>query len=159
MTWEVHLGDDLYVAGLGVGNNLAKVVEGVEHATAVLGVVKELLTVAVVGKRTLTDGTHLGELGVLGDVYAPALVVGQVPVETVHLVQSHEVQHLLHLVLVEEVACNVEHVATVSQMGTVLDVQAGQAPGLCAALLFAGKVFAGKKLLQCLQGIEPAAEL
>ena len=159
MTGEVHLGDDLDVASLGIGNDLAQVLEGVEHATAVLGVVEELLSVAIVGKRALTDGTHLGELGIFGDVYAPALVVGQVPVEAVHLVQSHDVQYLLHLVLVEEMACNVEHVATMSQMRTVFDVQAGKGPGLGTALFLVGEVFARKELLQCLQGIEPTAKL
>ena len=159
MAGEVHLGDDFYVASLGISDNLAQVLESVEHATAVLGVVKEFLSVAIVGKRTLAYGTHFGEFGVLGDVYAPTLVVGQMPVETVHLVKGHDVQHLLHLVLVEEVAGNVEHVATMSQVWSVLYFQTGQGPCLGTALFFSGKEIAGHKLLQCLQAIEPTAEL
>ena len=156
---EVHFGDYLYVACLGVGNNLAQVLEGVEHATAVLGVIKEFLSVAIVGKRTLAYGTHFGEFGILGDVYAPTLVVGQMPVEAVHLVKGHDVQHLLHLFLVEEVAGNVEHVATMSQVRTVLYVQTGNGPCPGTALLIPGKKIAWHELLQRLQGIEPTAEL
>ena len=159
MTGEVHLGDDFYVASLGIGDNLAKVLESVEHATAVLCVVKEFLSVAIVGKRTLAYGTHFGEFGVLGDVYAPTLVVGQMPVETVHLIKGHDVQHLLHLFLVEEMAGNVEHVAAMPQVRTVLYFQARQGPYLSTALLFSGKEIAWHELLQRLQGIEPTTEL
>ena len=56
-------------------------------------------------------GAHravLDELGVLRDVEAPALVLGEMPVQHVHLVRRHLVHHPLHDFLAEEVAAVVE---------------------------------------------------
>ena len=82
------------------------------------------------------------------------------PVETVHLVECHNVEHLLHLVLVEEVTGNVHHETTVLILRIVLDAYQGEAPQSAAACAaqFYRKEFAREQLNQGLQGIELTTE-
>src|SRR5690606_31629651 len=62
-----------------------------------------------------------GELRVLPDLHAPALVVGQVPVQDVELVQGHRVDDLLDLVHAPEVARGVHHEAAPGKARRILD--------------------------------------
>ena len=156
MTGEVNLGDNLDVACLCIVNNLLEVVECVVHATAILGIVIEILSVGV-AERSLADSTDLGQLWIFGNLHAPALVIGQVPVETVHLVENHDVENLLYLLLVEEVACDVEHVATVSKQRLVVDLNGRDCP-FYIALQFACEEFAWEQLCESLQTVEVTAE-
>ena len=69
---------------------------------AAIGDAVESLVVACRG--LLAQASNLGEQRVFLYLYAPALVLGQVPVETVHLVHGKDVQHLLYCLNVPEVA-------------------------------------------------------
>ena len=73
MTRDFQLGDDFDMAGCGVGYNVFHFVLRVEAA----------MTASVAFRPPCAD---LGQLGVFLDFDAPALVVGQVPVERVNLV-------------------------------------------------------------------------
>ena len=65
------------------------------------------------GIQTKTHGTApsplAGQLGILFDFKAPAVVIHQMPVENVQLVHRHGIQQLFYLVLVEKVAADIEH--------------------------------------------------
>ena len=156
VTGKVNLGHDLNVTVLGISHDLTKVVESEEHATAILGVVEEMGGATSIAERSLANATHGGELGIFGDFDAPALVVGEMPVETVHLIRSHDVEHALHLGLREEVASHIEHITTMAKLGLIGNSDAGHAPieiGGCLSAIDG----MGHELLQGLQRIEEAS--
>ena len=66
------------------------------------------------GNGLLTDGADLRQLGIFLDFDAPALVLGQMPVEDVDVVQGHHVDQLLQVVHREVMAAHVNHEATVA---------------------------------------------
>ena len=118
---HVDFGHDFDVALTSVGHDVAELVLGVE--VGAVGLVDPVLGAGVhVGEHAVggnaADG---GELGVLLDFHAPALVIAEVPVEAVHLVVGHEVNHALDVFDGEEVARNVEHEAAVLEAGLVVD--------------------------------------
>ena len=154
---HVDFGDDFDVSFGSISHNLAQVVEGVVHATTIFRVVKELWVSTIAHKRTLTTASHLGELGIFGNLDAPTLVVGQVPVQTVHFVERHDVEDALHLIFVEEVTSNVEHISAIRQEGFVLDAKHGEIPvSLCHIL---GIESLGHELTQSLQTIEKTSTM
>ncbi|KAG1316802.1 hypothetical protein G6F63_015920 [Rhizopus arrhizus] len=65
---------------------------------------------------------RLGQLRVALDLHAPALVVGQVPVEGVELVRGHRVEHALDLVQALEMPRRVEHEAAPAETRRILDL-------------------------------------
>ena len=160
MTGKVDLGEDVDVALSSVGHDLAQVVEREVHAATILGVVEELLTITVVGERAGTHGAHLGQFGIFGNLDTPALVIGEVPVEAVEFIECQDVEHLLHLVLVEEVTGHVHHEATMLKLGMVLDAHEGEAPlsATSGAAELVREELAGEQLHQGLQGIELTTE-
>ena len=72
-----------------------------------------------------TPGAHLGKEGILLDLYAPALVVCEVPVHYVHLVLAEEVYLLLDVFYGDEVAARVYVEAAPGEPRVVLYLQAG----------------------------------
>ena len=50
------------------------------------------------------------------------------PVEAVHLIERHNVEHLHHFFLVKEVAGDVEHVTAVAEVGFVGNGNVRQCP-------------------------------
>lgn len=121
MAWHIDFGDDFDVAFLGVCHYVLDFLLSVEVGT--IGLIDPVLGAAfhVGEERVGSRGTDGGELGVLFDFNAPALVVAQVPVEAVHLVVSHYVEHTLNFVGGEEVSRNVEHKAAVFKARFVAD--------------------------------------
>ena len=91
VTGKVNFGDNFNVARLCISYNFAKVFLAVPHTTTVFCIVVERLSVANIAERRRANGAHFCEFGVFGNLNAPALVVGQVPVEAVHLVECHNV--------------------------------------------------------------------
>ena len=80
VTRHVDFGDDFDVSFGSISHNLAQVIEGVIHAATIFRVVKEPTINAIAHKRAFTTASHLGEFGIFGNLDAPTLVVGQVPV-------------------------------------------------------------------------------
>ena len=77
--------------------------------------------VVVVGTGS-PDG---GQQRIAFDFSAPALVIGQVPVEDVHLVACHEVYEFLDFIHAEEMSAHIEHEAPVAKAWFVLNGHAG----------------------------------
>jgi hypothetical protein len=68
----------------------------------------------------------LGQLRIALDLHAPALVIGQVPMEGVELVRGHRVEHALDLVQALEMPCRVEHETAPAEAWRVLDLHCRQ---------------------------------
>ena len=155
MARHVYLGDDLNVAFLGVGHHVAQFLLRVEvGAVGCVRIVAAPLPVPLVAVGG--DAAHARQSGPFLYLDAPALVVAQVPVETVHLVDGHEVDHLLHLVDREEVACHVEHEAAVGKARLVHDAHQGEAVRSDAGRGLAEGHAGGQQFLQRLKGVEEA---
>ena len=101
---HLDFGNHLDVAFGSIANNLAgfllREIAGIGD-----GVVRTEVTS---DHRALANGTDGGEFGILLDLDAPALVVGEMPVEGVHVVESKHVDVGLDAVDGEEVAAYVE---------------------------------------------------
>ena len=157
VTRHVDFGDDFDVSFGSISHNLAQVIEGVIHAATIFRVVKEPTINAIAHKRAFTTASHLGEFGIFGNLDAPTLVVGQVPVQTIHLVERHDVENALHLVLVEEVTSNVEHISTIRQQRFVFDVKHRDVPLSLRSRL--GIESLRHQLTQGLQSIEESSTM
>ena len=157
---HVDFGDDFDVALLGVGHDFAQVVERVVAAAAVFRIVVERGAVrgVVALHRARADGSHGGQFRIFGNFDAPALVVGQVPVEAVELVDGSCVEQFLHLFLVEEVAAHVEHKSAIRHQRLVGDFNLRKRPVLARFQLFS--IDGGRhQLAQRLQGVEESAKI
>ncbi len=110
---HLDLGNDHHVTALGVAHDLPDVVLGIESAVndAVLG---------------LAPGALPGELGVFLDLDSPALVLGQMPVEAVHLEFRQQVDVPLDEILGHEMPAAVEVQPPPGKAGDILDLDAGQ---------------------------------
>ena len=71
--------------------------------------------------RIVTHRALLRQLRIAVDGHAPALVVGQMPMETVHVVHRHRVEVLLHKLHAEEMARHVEVHAPVGKARRILN--------------------------------------
>ena len=155
MAGEVHLRDD-GDAELGrIFDHVAHLFLGVETAMA-LAVEAELLRLeaALVADDGLrAPCSDFGEERVGLDLGAPALVLGEVPVEAVELEGSHHVEDLLDLVHREEVAAAVQMHSAICEARFVLDLAARQLP---FGFLIAGVAVDGNghELLEGLDRIE-----
>ena len=115
-----------------IGDNLAQIGLAVVERTVLLAVafdsiaeLAEMLELRAVLGRFLAPGTVLDELGHSGDVDAPALVFGEMPVQNVQLVVGHEIDHFLDRLLAEEVAAFVQKRSAPAVVGRVDDFDAG----------------------------------
>ncbi len=124
MAGKVDFRDDGDAAFGSVLNYVAELLLGVEAAVAD----------AVVGlpvfpdNRTVSPSAYLSEAGISLYLYPPALIVGEVPVESVELVGHHNVDVLLGLLYGPEVARAVKVHSAVAEAGLVKDFGAGEYP-------------------------------
>ena len=152
---HLHLGYHLDVALGGIGHDLLHLLYRVVVRPILVGhVVAAVFGVDV--PRALARGGHGLQTRILGHLHAPALVVGQVPMETVHLVICHHVEHALYLVDGKEMAGAVEHEAAVGEARTVGDGAGRGGIGRDAGVGFFGHDVARQEHLQRLESIEIA---
>src|SRR5207237_5814029 len=81
------------------------------------------------GHRVLAECADGGQLRVLLDLDAPALVLGQMPVEDVELVQREEIDVLEDEFLRHEVAAHVEMAPAPGEARPILDLERRNRPG------------------------------
>ena len=108
MAWELDLGNDGDEAIRGILDDLLDLLLSI--------VATILLTVALD-----TLGADAGQARVLLDLDAPALILREVPVQTVDLEHAQEVDVLLHILDGEEVTADVDQCTAVLEAGLVLD--------------------------------------
>ena len=121
---QVDFGDDFDAPVGGVGHDFPDVVLGIETAIALLAGVEgrfERFAAAAPG----TDGR---QFRILLDFHAPAVVVGQVPVELVDLVVGQPVEVTQDIIFTEERARDVEHAAAPGEAGRIHDLDARNLP-------------------------------
>ena len=97
----VEAADDARLAGLGIDVRLGRVARG--HAPR----------------------AHRSELGILFDLQAPGLVIGEMPVQRVHLVQRHPIDELLDVVDRLEIPRGIQHQAAPGETRRVRDGERG----------------------------------
>ena len=83
---------------------------------------------AVSDERLLAPRADLGEPRILLDLDAPALVIGEMPVEAVHLMEREEVDVLLHELLRHEVPGDIEVRAAPREARAIRDPDGRNAP-------------------------------
>ena len=122
MARHLDLGDDRDLTLGGIGHDVAdlvlRVVAAVGRAVVFARVGVEVSDVGFGALRT-----DARQLGIFLDLDAPALILGQMPVEGIDLMGADDVDIGLHLVGGEEVAAAVEVGAAVGEARSVLDAQ------------------------------------
>ncbi len=122
---HVNLGDDGNVA---LGSILDEFLSLFLSVEAAIGDTVVLAGIAA-DDGLLTHRALLGEQRTALDLYSPALVLGQMPVEAVDVVQGQHVDMTLQRVHAEDVTRHVKHVATIGKTGSVVDFHTGQSHG------------------------------
>ena len=123
MTGQVYLRQHVNVAFCRIGHHLFHLFLSV--VAAVVGVV--ILAAAQVAHHgTVAHRTYFIQLGIFLAFDAPALVVGQVPVEGIHVVQSQQVDVFLHELHGEEVPAHVEVHGAVGEARFIVHYGSGQ---------------------------------
>ena len=125
---HVDLGHNRDVSLGGIFHDVANLIVGV--VAAVGRAVLNLRVMSEHGLRALR--AHLRQLRIAGHAEAPALIVGDVPVETVHVVKRDEVDIFFDKLHGEEVTGTVEHHATVAEARGSLHAGGRQLHGLGA---------------------------
>ena len=153
MSGQVHLGHDGDAPRGGVVHHLPDFLPGIEAAVADVVVGGEVPP----DHRAFAPAGDLAEEREGADLDAPALVVGQVPVETVELVHRHHVQVALDLVDAPEMPRGVQVHAAPGEARAVLDQAAGQRPAVLQGLPTA--VYGRREQLpEGLQGVDDAVQ-
>ena len=132
MARELDFGNDRDEAPRGVIDHLADLLLRIEAAVGGLVVTARLVVLAagiLADERPFAHRPHAREFGVFADLDPPPLVVGQVPVEDIHLVHGHQIERALDLIDRKEMACHIEHQPAVSQRRAVVDPDRGQLHG------------------------------
>ena len=149
---KVHFRNHGNATGGGIGHHFLHFLLRVETA----------VTDAVVGAPVLLDDgsvaprAHFHELGIGLDFRAPALVVGEVPVQAVQFVYGHYIQVTFHLIHAPEVTGNVQVHTPVGKARLVLDAHIRQHPvGLG---LFSAVNGGREHLLEGFAGIDKAVQ-
>ena len=123
MPGGVDLRDDGDVAFRCIAHHVADLVLGVVAAIRTRFPVAAHAAIA----RGNAAAADLGQLRISLDLDAPALVVGQVPVEGVELVQRHRVEQLLDFIHGLEMARRIQHQSAPGEARRVVDMHGGNA--------------------------------
>ena len=114
---EVDFGNDGDVAFGSIAHDVA---------TFLLSVIASVGNTVILSGVVSDDGfgafaAHLNEAGVLLDFHTPTLVVGEVPVETIDVVECNHVDEALHTVHTEEMACHVKQRTAIGETRGIVD--------------------------------------
>mmetsp|Transcript_60632 Transcript_60632/g.179779 ORF Transcript_60632/g.179779 Transcript_60632/m.179779 type:complete len:341 (-) Transcript_60632:395-1417(-) len=124
---HVDLGDDVNVPPRGVRHDFPHVVLRVVSAVTP-PVVSARIVMVVALHRLVPPGAHFGQSGVLFYFDPPPLILGEVPMERVHLVHRDQVDEIFHEFLRHEMPAAVQVHTAPPEAGTVLDADAGDDP-------------------------------
>ncbi len=122
---DVDLRNDLDVALSRIRDHLADLVLRIEAAVRALGA-GDRIAAAIAGRNAAAADP--GQLRVALDLHAPALVIGEMPMEGVELLLGHRIEDLLDLIQALEVAGRIEHQAAPAETGGIVDAQRRELP-------------------------------
>ena len=115
---KVNLWDDGDVALSSVVDDVANFVLGIESAIR-----DAVILAAVVSDDCLFAlRANFGQAWIFLDFETPALIVGQMPVHTVHIVESHHVDECLYFIDGEEVTAHIEVSTTIVETRCIADL-------------------------------------
>ena len=147
---KVDLGDDGDAQFVRVCDDVPDLVLGVVSAVA-----DAVVALPVLGDhRAVAEGADLREFGIALELDAPALVLGQMPVEAVELVHRHDVEVAFHFRYAEEMASAVEVRTPVAEARRILDHDGGEIPFHLVGGGLPAVDLDGQHLLERLDGIE-----
>ena len=117
MTGHVDLWHDGDVSLCGIGHNLT------DFSLGVIATIGCLVVKVRVGadNRTTTIRTDCDELGPLWDLDSPALIIGDVPMESVHIVHSKQIDELLNKGNREEMSGTIQMHAPPRKTRSIID--------------------------------------
>ena len=121
MARHVEFGNDFDIACGGISHDLLHFFLRVEAAITLLSRIEGGLQSLVAA----TPGAYLCQLGIFLDLHAPAVVIGQVPVELVDLMIGQPVDVAQDILLVEERTRDIEHAAAPGETRLVHDFHTG----------------------------------
>ena len=82
-----------------------------------------IVYVGIPAQRSIvTPATYLRQFGIPFDLHAPTLVVSKMPMESVHIVQHHHVDILLHEIQREEMARHIQMHSPVAETRSISDL-------------------------------------
>ena len=67
----------------------------------------------------LTPSSFFGKQRVFLNLYTPALIVRQMPVEFIEFIQRHQIQYMLYLIFIPEMTGSIQHKSTPFKTGCV----------------------------------------
>jgi len=67
----------------------------------------------------LTPSSFFGKQRVFLNLYTPALIVRQMPVEFIEFIQRHQIQYMLHLIFIPEMTGSIQHKSTPFKTGGI----------------------------------------
>ena len=117
MTGQFYLGNDVDAAFCRIAHHFAQLF--LRIVASVRCVVEESCVATDDGMASL--GTNLVQSRIFLALNAPSLIVGEMPVEGVHVVQGENVDILLHLFHRKEMAAHVEMHGAVGKARRVVD--------------------------------------
>ena len=120
---HIHLGQNIDMAFGSITHHVLHLFLGVVERTVwtvclcTFACPVHLSVLLNLGDRSVITATALStfarEQGILLYLGTPSLVVGQMPMEYVHLVYCHQIQHFLYLLHGEEMTAYIKHETTV----------------------------------------------
>ena len=150
MSGYINFGNYLNKTLLCIFYNLFYIFTGIETTIAY----SIRLYISPCADLAVAPSANLGQLRVFLYLDAPALVLGQVPMEAVHLVSSHNIKNLLYLLLAVEVTALVEHKSTPAETRLIENRHCRNAPLLYTLIGYSCHNIAWHKLFECLESIE-----
>ena len=144
MAGHINLRDDVDVSLGSVGHHLPNLLLRVETPLSIGHTVPHARIAT--NNRLTAGGCHRGQQGVLLNLNTPTLVIGQVPMKSVHIVQGEHINVFLHKLHPIEVARHIEVQTSVAKQGFIAHLHSRQ--------LHAPKLTHGQGLTQSLDTIE-----
>ena len=102
----------------------------------------------------IPHGTYSGQFRIFFNFNTPSLVLRKMEMEYVQFVIGHDVKHALHFVYREEMATHIQHIASVSEPGFIVDVYQWQRICLDLFVLHARHDICRQHFLYGLESIE-----
>ena len=72
-------------------------------------------------ERKASLSGHIGQFREIGDFQSPSLIIGEVEVKNIEAISSHQLENTMHLADGLEIASDVNHHASIAEIGIVLN--------------------------------------
>ena len=122
MSGDIYFRNNLHKFSFGVSYNFFDVILGIKSSITL----PVRFHIAIRQNFAIPPSTYFRQLGILLYFYSPALVLGEVPVEGIHIVKCQQVYVFFYELNGKEVAAHIEVHAPVAEAGFILDAAGRQ---------------------------------